>query len=104
MATNHVAGEITEWDHVATEDITSGDVVVMATVTGVAMNSCLDTESVAVGVSGTFSLPMGAISLAQGAVVDWDGSEVIAGAGAKIGVVRDAATSGDGVVNVQLER
>ena len=102
MATNHVAGAITAWDHVAASDINSGDVVVMDTVIGIALNSCLDTETVAVGVSGTWRLPMGAINLAQGAAVDWDGTEIIASIGSQIGVVRDAATSGDGFVNVQI--
>ncbi len=104
MATNHIAGNIEAWDHVAGSDLSSGDVVVMDTVTGVALNDALTGESVAVAVSGTFALPVGAIDLAQGAVVDWSGTAVIAGAGAKIGVVRDAAASADATVNVMLER
>lgn len=104
MATNHVAGQIDSVDHVAASDITSGDVVEMADVTGVALGTVPTGDSVAVAVTGTFSLPKGAITLAQGAAVDWDGSEVIATAGSKIGYVRAAAASGDATVDVTLER
>lgn len=104
MATNHVAGDITAWDYVAGADITSGDVVEMGDVTGVALETVVSGASVAVGISGSWSLPKDGAAYAQGATVDWDGSTVIAGAGSKIGVVRDAAAGGDAVVTVMLER
>ena len=104
MATNHIAGDLQVWDHVAGSDINSGDVVVMDDVRGVALTDIATGATGAVAVSGTFRLPKGATAFAQGATVDWSGSQVIAGAGNKLGVVRDAAASGDATVNVQLER
>lgn len=104
MATNHVAGSIDSVDHVAASDITSGDVVEMSNVTGVALGTVPTGDAVAVAVTGTFALPKGAITLAQGATVDWDGSEVIATLGSKIGYARSAAASGDATVDVTLER
>lgn len=104
MATNHVADSLDVWDYLATADIASGDVVVIGDVTGVALTDIPDTKMGAVAVSGSFSLPKGVGALAQGATVDWSGTEVIAGAGSKIGVVRDAAESADTEVAVRLER
>lgn len=104
MATNHIAGEIDSWDYTAGADIASGDVVEMNDVTGVALTDIANGDTGAVAVTGTFAMPKGVGALAQGATVDFDGTNVIAGAGSKVGVVRDAAESGDATVNVTLER
>lgn len=106
MATNHVAGPLVVWDHIAAADISSGDVVEMDAVTGVALVDIATGATGAVAVGGTFSLVKDtALVLAQGASVEWDGAKVIAkAAGTTIGVVRDAVGSGPTAVNVQLER
>jgi len=105
MATNHVAGPLVVWDHIAAGDIVSGGVVEMGTVTGVALVDILTGATGAVAVEGTFSLTKDtALVLAQGAAVDWDGAKLIATVGSKIGVVRDAVGSGPVLANVKLER
>lgn len=104
MAKNHVAGNIDSWAYTAGADITSGDVVVMSDVTGVSLGDIADGAMGSVAIAGAFALPKGADTFSQGDTVDWSGTAVIAGAGAKIGVVRDAAETGDATVNVWLER
>lgn len=105
MATSHVAGPLTVWDHVAGADIVSGEVVEMGAVTGVALVDIANGDTGAIAVGGTFALPKdGATPFAQGATVDWNGTIIIAGAGSKVGVVRDAAEAADPTVNVMLER
>jgi predicted RecA/RadA family phage recombinase len=106
MATNHVAGQIEAWDHVAAGDIASGGVVEMDGVTGIALVN-IDTGDIgAVAVTGTFSVPKdGATAFAQGAPVEWDGAKIIAKAvGVHMGYVSDAALSADSTANVRLER
>jgi predicted RecA/RadA family phage recombinase len=77
----------------------------MGDVTGVALVDIDTGATGAVAVGGTFALvKASATVLAQGATVDWSGTAVIAGAGSKIGVVRDAAGDGEVLVNVKLER
>jgi predicted RecA/RadA family phage recombinase len=106
MATNHVAGQIEAWDHLAAADIVSGDVVEMDGVTGIALSDIADTTTGAVAVTGTFSVPKdGATAFAQGAPVEWDGAKIIAKAvGVHMGYVSDAALSADPTANVRLER
>jgi predicted RecA/RadA family phage recombinase len=106
MATNHVAGPLTVWDHVAAGDISSGDVVEIGAVTGVALVDIATGATGAVAVCGSFELPkVGVGAIAQGAAVEWTGTAVQAlAAGTKIGVCRDAAADGATVINVMLER
>ncbi len=64
-------------DHLATADISSGDVVEMDSLVGIAASDILDTKVGAVIVEGVFELPKNAAqAFAQGEILYWDGSEL----------------------------
>lgn len=104
MATNqYQRGDV--FDHVAGSDISSGDVVVMDTVIGVAIDDIATGATGPVAVTGVWELAKDGSAYAQGAAVEWDGSTIIAAAaGDKAGVVAVAAAGGDATVYVLLER
>ena len=72
MATNYIQdGEVI--DHVASGAITSGDVVVMGNIIGVALEDIADTETGPVQISGVFDLPkVTAAVIAQGEALVYD--------------------------------
>jgi predicted RecA/RadA family phage recombinase len=105
MATNHIQGQIETFNYIATAPVMSGEVVVMNDVTGVALGDADVDDEVAVAVTGVFALPTAAAgALDQGATVDWSGTEVVAGAGAKIGVMAETSQDGSDMAYVRLER
>ncbi len=95
-------GEV--YNHVAAADISSGDVVVMGTVVGVAVTDIASDETGSVQAYGVFELPKVASALAQGAKVYWTGTNVTATASGntEMGVAFAAAASGDATVQVKL--
>jgi predicted RecA/RadA family phage recombinase len=92
----------------ATENYQSGDGVVVGAIFGIASTNAIPGEPVEICVEGVFALNKVAGALAQGTPVYWTvGSGTMLGtvgaAGTmKIGVVADAALTGDATVNVRL--
>jgi len=98
-------GEV--FDHVAGSAITSGAIVVVGDMVGVAQNTVASGEKVAVSLEGVYELPKvsGAITLgaklyhSSGSVTTNDNS----GANVFVGWAWTAAASGDATVQVKLK-
>lgn len=92
----------------AGQNYTSGDGVIVGSIFGIAATTVLTGQQVEICVEGVFALPKAAGALAQAVPVYWTvgagpGLGTVAAAGTmKIGVVTDAALSGDPAVNVRL--
>lgn len=95
---------------IADEDYASGDGVIVGSIFGIASTNTLIGQEVEICVEGVFALNNAAGALAQGTPVYWtvgSGSmlgSVAASGTMKIGVVADAALTGDATVNVRLNR
>jgi predicted RecA/RadA family phage recombinase len=93
---------------IAAENYASGDGVIVGSIFGIAAKDALIGQQVEICVEGVFALTKAAGPLAQGTPVYWTvGSGTMLGSVAasgtlKIGVVADAALSGDATVNVRL--
>jgi predicted RecA/RadA family phage recombinase len=92
----------------APENLKSGDGVIVGSIFGIASTDALIGQAVEVCVEGVFALNKVPGALAQGVPVYWTvGSGTMLGTVAasgtmKIGVVADAALTGDPTVNVRL--
>jgi predicted RecA/RadA family phage recombinase len=92
----------------AAENYLSGDGVVSGAIFGIASTNANVGQEVEICVEGVFALPKVTGALAQGTVIYWAagsglmlGTAEVSGA-LKIGVVADAALTGDATVNVRL--
>src|SRR5690606_34885353 len=101
MAKNLKAiGEVFDWP--ATAATTSGQLVVIGALVGVALKDAEEGEVVAVRVEGVFDLPKAAGAIEQGARVYWNGSAIAASGDTFAGVAYEAAAADDDTVQVKL--
>lgn len=105
MATNYVQ-EGKTLNYTAGADITSGQLVLIGTIGGVAKTDIANGKTGAVHVCGVFSIPKATGAVTQGAKLYWDESEsevtTTATDNTLIGVAAAAAASGDSNVHVLL--
>ncbi len=107
MATNYVAdGNVLK--HTAGADISSGDLVVMNTIAGVAVTDIANGEVGSVQISGIFTLAKATGAISQGAKVYWNSSNsnvtTTASGNTLIGVAAAGAASGDATIDVLLNK
>lgn len=107
MATNYVAdGNVLK--HTAGADISSGDLVVMSTIAGVAVTDIANGEVGSVQISGIFTLAKASGAIGQGAKVYWNSSNsnvtTTASGNTLIGVAAKSEASGATTVDVLLNK
>lgn len=107
MATNYVAdGNVLK--HTAGADISSGDLVVMNTIAGVAVTDIANGEVGSVQISGIFTLAKASGAVNQGAKVYWNSSNsnvtTTVSGNTLIGVAAAGAASGDATIDVLLNK
>lgn len=101
MAKNLKAiGEVFDWP--ATSATTSGALVVIGALVGVALEDAEEGEVVAVRVEGVFDLPKAAGAIEQGARVYWNGSAIATSGDTFAGVAYEAAEADADIVSVKL--
>jgi predicted RecA/RadA family phage recombinase len=106
MATNYIQeGKALNYTP-SGSSLSSGDLVVIGTIAGIAKTDIADGDTGAVHISGVFSLPKATGAVTQGAKLYWDASEsevtTTATDNTLIGIAAAAALSGDASIPVLL--
>lgn len=105
MAQNYIeSGEVLDWT--ATADVTSGQVVAIGDLVGVALGTVKSGEIVSVRLKGVFEVPKATGAITLGAKVYWNGTGATATAtdNKLMGYAWTAQASADTSVRVVLER
>ena len=90
---------------VAGAAITSGEVVAVGDLVGVAINDCANTEECVLHLEGVYAVTKkAAVAFAQGEIVYFEASEASDVVGKVIGYAHEAAAGGDATVNVKFDR
>nr|BDD46845.1 hypothetical protein 11 [bacterium] len=87
-------------------DISSGNLVIIGSIAGIAISDIADGETGAVRIAGVFSIPKAAVAVTQGAKLYWNTTNsnltTTASGNTLVGVAAKAAASGDANVNLLL--
>lgn len=106
MATNYVQEGKTLNYTASGADISSGDLVVIGTIAGIAKTNIADGETGAVHISGVFSVAKASGAVTQGAKLYWNSTNsnltTTASGNTLVGVAAEAAASGDATVKILL--